>query len=95
MQPLPPPPPPNTNLPSHAHSFPLTLHIPDLFPFGGDNDDLIVPTGIAASDISILNEPITFFGHQYRQIIVSVYFINFTATLKNACLLGHYILMHG
>ena len=60
----------------HIHS--LLHYMPDLFPFGGDNDDLIVPTGIAASDISILNEPITFFGHQYRQIIVSVYFINFT-----------------
>ena len=45
-----------------------------IFPFGVNNGDTLAPPGDdAASDVTILNEPITFFGSQYREIIVSAF----------------------
>ena len=44
-----------------------------LFPFGLVADDSLVPPGDdTASDIITLNEPINFYGSQYREVIVSL-----------------------
>ena len=43
-----------------------------IFPFGVNAGDALAPPGDdVASPVTVLNEPITFFGRQYREVIVS------------------------